>query len=38
MTLNYRIHWVDDSPEFAEGVRDGIVNHFEKTEVNHGLT
>ena len=34
MTLNYRIHWVDDSPEFAEGVRDGIVNHFEKTEVN----
>ena len=34
MTLNYRIHWVDDTPEFAESVRDGIVEHFEDAEVN----
>lgn len=34
MTLNYRIHWVDDSTEFAESVRDGIVEHFESAEVN----
>ena len=34
MTLNYRIHWVDDTPEFAESIRDGIVEHFENAEVD----
>lgn len=34
MSLNYRIHWVDDSRTFAQSVRDEIVLHFDDAPIN----
>lgn len=34
MSLNYRIYWVDDSPDFAETVKEEISLHFEKDIIN----
>ena len=35
--LNYRIHWVDDTPDWVESVRGPIERHYEAGEINLGI-
>ncbi|MEQ9556729.1 MAG: hypothetical protein RIG67_13215 [Rhodospirillales bacterium] len=34
MSLNYKIHWVDDSPDFAEAIKEDVELHFADAPIN----